>query len=84
MAEYDLFPSLIPDDEQDLTKDDVRELFNDDHKLLRKAIAQIGKDTQNELPVNGKSTQVELLSWMAENMTRKGLESYANMVEKDE
>jgi hypothetical protein len=72
-----LFPSIIPDTDDDpLTPQEVTtDIFEDDFPLMRKAIAVAGDQYDHELEVNGRSTKVEIANWMAENMTRGGLQT---------
>jgi len=81
--------SLIPDgdsnsdaENKDLTASDVSDIFDDEHALIRKTVSIAIGQYDYETEVNGRSTKVEMLEWLAEECTRSGLLTLKNEAEK--
>jgi len=81
----DVFPSILPgEDDKNVTPSEVVEdIFEDKYPLLRKAIAVAGDQYEYELEVNGKSTKVEMSNWLANNMTRRGIETLKQKAQEE-
>lgn len=80
MAEYSLFPSIVPQDETDHRT--ARDIFEDDYKTIRKAVQIAGEQYNHEIAVNGKSSKLEMLEWMNGNMTPQGMETLKEKAEE--
>jgi len=74
MPEYDLFPELLPTSDDLTSQEVINDIFNDDWDLMRVGVVVCREQLNQELPVNGKSTKIEVAKWMANNNTREGLE----------
>lgn len=74
-----LFPSIIPSSDDDLTPDEViTEIFEDNYKALRKGIKIVNEQYDHDIGVNGRSTKREMASYMANNMSRDGVQTISD------
>ena len=72
-------PTMIPSSDDDLTVREVfRDIFNGNHKAIRKGISIVNKQYDHDIGVNGRSTKHEMASYMANNMSRDGVKIIAN------
>jgi len=65
-----------------LTPDDVSEIFDDKHALIRKTVSIAIGQYDYETEVNGRSTKMEMLEWLSEECTRSGLLTLKEEAEK--
>ena len=72
MAE--IFPSILPDNEQ-VDTSDVREMLNDDHKLIQQAAVVVKEFSGSEPPINGQSNKTEILSYLSANYNERDIET---------
>lgn len=69
-----IFPSILPESET-LTPSEVREIFGDDYRLIRQAAVVINENSGSETPINGKSNKLEILEFMAGNLSQDDLQT---------
>ena len=72
MADYEIFPSIVPEDES-LTVSEVREIFNNDHKLIQQAAVVVKEFAGSEPPINGQSNKTEVVTYLAANMDERDI-----------
>jgi len=77
-----IFPSLIPEEEQ-LTQDEVRQIFDDDHRLIQQAAVVVKEFSGGEPPINGQSNKIEILSYLAANMNERDIQTIRTQAEKN-
>ena len=71
-------PTMIPSSDDDLTPSEVfEEIFDGNHKAIRKGIAIVNNQYSHRIGVNGRSTKQEMASYMANNMSRDGVKVIA-------
>lgn len=82
MADYTIFPSILPEEEQ-LTQDEVREIFDDNHKLIQQAAVVVKEFSGSEPPINGQSNKTEILAYLTANMDERDIQTIRAQAEKN-
>ena len=80
MAEFSIFPSLLPDEDK-LSKDDIVALFDDDHKLIQQAAVICNEWSNSQTPINGQSSKSEIIDYLHNSMSEKDLETIRQKAE---
>ena len=82
MADYSLFPGVIPTSDELDRSYVTKEVFEDNYPLMRQAVVVISEQYDHEIEINGKSNKIEMSDWMANNMTKEGLETVRQKAEE--
>lgn len=82
MAAHKIFPSILPPEEQ-LTQKEVREIFDDDHKLIQQAAVVVKEFSGTEPPINGQSNKTEILAYLRANMDERDIQTIRSQAEKN-
>jgi len=72
----EIFPSITPTSDKDLTASEVVEdIFDGDHKAVRMAAAVVNDQYDYEVGISGRSTKIEIAMYLANNLSRDGVKT---------
>ena len=72
MADNSIFPSILPEGEG-VSRDEVVEIFESDHKLIQQAAVICNEWATNQAPINGQSSKKEIIDYLVANMNERDI-----------